>query len=162
MPKIVELGHVGLHVTDLDRMRKFYTRVLGLTVTDESTERGRVFLSSRPGFEHHELLLATGRNAPADTRLVQQLSWRVGDVAGLQELYRSLLDSEAEIMSVITHGNALAVYFLDPEKNRCEVYVHTGLSVPQPYRRDISLDGDPAAILADNERIVAESSRADS
>lgn len=156
MTEIVELGHVGLHVTDLARMREFYTKVLGLTVTDEHEGRGRVFLSSRPDFEHHELLLATGRNTPADIVLVQQLSWRVGSVPGLQAIYRRLIDAGAPIRLVITHGNALAVYFLDPENNNCEVYVHTGLDVPQPFRRDISLEGSTEELLAENRRIVAE------
>jgi catechol-2,3-dioxygenase len=157
MNHIVELGHVGLHVNDLSSMRDFYTRVLGLEVTDENAERGRVFLSSRPEFEHHELLLAVGRKTPEGTQLVQQLSWRVGTVAGLQELHSELLAENTEITAVITHGNALAVYFLDPERNLCEVYVHTGLAVPQPFRRGISLAGDPEAILAENERIVTAS-----
>lgn len=156
MTEIVELGHVGLHVTDLARMRDFYTRVLGLTVTDEHEGRGRVFLSSRPDFEHHELLLATGRNTPEGTELVQQLSWRVGSAEGLQALYHRLLKAKAEIASVITHGNALAVYFLDPEGNRCEVYVHTGLDVAQPFRHDISLAGAAEELFAENRRIVDE------
>lgn len=154
MTEIVELGHVGIHVTDLATMRDFYTRVLGLTVTDEHEGRGRVFLSSRPDFEHHELLLATGRETADGTELVQQLSWRVGSVEGLQALYRRLVDYQAEISSVITHGNALAVYFFDPEGNRCEVYVHTGLDVAQPFRHDISLDGTPDELFAENRRIV--------
>ena len=33
MPKIAELGHTGLWVNDLARMKDFYTRVVGLTVT---------------------------------------------------------------------------------------------------------------------------------
>ena len=156
MTEIVELGHVGIHVTDLPRMRAFYTTVLGLTVTDEDPGNGRVFLSSRPHFEHHELLLATGRNTPEDIVLVQQVSWRVGSIAGLQALHRRLVGAEAEIKYVITHGNALAVYFRDPENNHCEVYFHTGLDVPQPFRRGISLEGSAEELLAENRRIVDE------
>jgi catechol-2,3-dioxygenase len=156
MSEIVELGHVGIHVTDLPRMRQFYTQVLGLTVTDQREGGGSVFLSSRPGFEHHELVLAQGRSAPEDVKLVQQLSWRVGSVEGLQAVHRRLVDAEAPIKSVITHGNALAVYFRDPENNHCEVYVHTGLDVHQPFRHDISLDGSAEELLAENRRIVDE------
>ena len=34
----------------------------------------------------------------------------------------------------ITHGNALSVYFRDPEKNRVELLIDTPWYVPQPYR----------------------------
>ena len=58
------LGHVGIHVQDLEASRKFYSELLGLTVTDESPELGMVFLSAQPEVEHHELLLCGGRDAP--------------------------------------------------------------------------------------------------
>jgi catechol-2,3-dioxygenase len=161
MTEIVELGHVDIHVTDLPRMREFYTKVLGLTVTDEHEGRGSVFLSSRPGFEHHELVLAVGRDTPEDVTLVQQLSWRVGSVEGLQAIHRRLVDAGAPIKSVITHGNAFGVYFRDPENNHCEVYVHTGLDVHQPFRHDISLDSSTTEeLLAENRRIVDEAQAA--
>jgi catechol 2,3-dioxygenase-like lactoylglutathione lyase family enzyme len=66
MSGIVELGHTGVWVNDLDKMRDFYTRVLGLVVTDEDPEAGMVFLSSRPDVEHHEFVLARGRVGAPD------------------------------------------------------------------------------------------------
>ena len=43
------LGHVGISVTDMDKMLDFYTRVLGLTVTDGGGPGARgVFLSADP------------------------------------------------------------------------------------------------------------------
>jgi len=36
---VTSLGHVGIICDDFLNMRDFYTRVLGLTVTDESPER---------------------------------------------------------------------------------------------------------------------------
>jgi catechol 2,3-dioxygenase-like lactoylglutathione lyase family enzyme len=46
---IVGLGHTGLWVHDLEKMRDFYERVIGLTVTDEDDEQGIVFFSAQPG-----------------------------------------------------------------------------------------------------------------
>ena len=46
-------------------MRDFYTRVMGLTVTDEDEDLDIVFFSSRPDEEHHEFVLQSGRTAPA-------------------------------------------------------------------------------------------------
>ncbi len=37
---VVGLGHTGLWVDDLERMRDFYERVIGLTVTGEGDEQG--------------------------------------------------------------------------------------------------------------------------
>ena len=35
---VIGLGHTGLWVNDLAKMRDFYERVIGLTVTDEDDE----------------------------------------------------------------------------------------------------------------------------
>jgi catechol-2,3-dioxygenase len=152
---IAELGHTGVHVQNMDRMRDFYTRVLGLTVTDEAPELGAVFLSSRPEVEHHEFVLAKGRTAPLDAKLINQISWRVDDLASLQSLHRALLSDGAPIRMVITHGNAIGVYFTDPEGNVSEIYWRTGLDVAQPFGKPISLEGTPEAIIAENVRLVA-------
>ena len=43
---VTNLGHVGLICDDFFKMRDFYTRVIGLTVTDEDPDRGSCFLSA--------------------------------------------------------------------------------------------------------------------
>ena len=57
MALIRNLGHVGIICDDFMKMRDFYTRVMGLTVTDEDPDRGSCFLSADPENEHHELAL---------------------------------------------------------------------------------------------------------
>lgn len=153
--RIAELGHAGLHVHDLGRMRDFYERVLGLRVTDEDPELGLVFLSSRPEVEHHEFVLARGRTAPADVRLLNQISWRVKDAAALQHYQRVFEAEGVRAQYVVTHGNAIGIYFLDPEGNQLEVYWTTGLEVAQPFRKSISLEGRPEEIAARNATLVA-------
>ena len=80
-------SHMGLYATDLARMADFYTRVLGLTETD----RGRlgavelVFLSSNP-MEHHQIVLASGRPAEAGFNVINQISFRMAEFAGLREM----------------------------------------------------------------------------
>lgn len=153
---ILELGHTGLHCDDLPTMRDFYQRVLGLTVTDEDTKLGLVFLSSRPDVEHHEMVLAPGRNVPQGARLVNQISWRVDGVASLQEFERALVQYGSKIEGIVTHGNAIGIYFQDPEANKLEVYWQTDMDVPQPFRKTISLQGSVEDVLAENKRLVAE------
>jgi len=153
---IAELGHAGLHVEDLDTMRDFYARVLGLTVTDEAPDLGATFLSSRPEVEHHEMVLAKGRTAPRDIKLINQISWRVADLPSLQSLYRAVLDYGSPIRMVITHGNAIGVYFSDPEGNPNEIYWQTGIDVPQPFGKPIDLLMSAEDIIAENMRLIAE------
>lgn len=153
---IAELGHAGLHVEDLDTMRDFYARVLGLTVTDEAPDLGATFLSSRPEVEHHEMVLAKGRTAPRDIKLINQISWRVADLSSLQSLYRAVLDYGSPIRMVITHGNAIGVYFSDPEGNPNEIYWQTGIDVPQPFGKPIDLLMSAEEVIAENMRLIAE------
>ena len=65
MPAMAELGHVGIYIHDLFKMRVFHSRIMGLDITDEETqERGIVFMSSRPEEEHHEFVLMKGMDVP--------------------------------------------------------------------------------------------------
>ena len=88
MALISNLGHVGIICDDFLTMRDFYTRVLGLTVTDEDPERGSCFLSADPDNEHHELNLGQANENRPRTQNVGQVSFIVPDMAALRELNR--------------------------------------------------------------------------
>jgi catechol-2,3-dioxygenase len=153
MSGIVELGHTGLWVDDLAGMRRFYEEIVGLTVTDEDDEWGIVFLSSRPRHEHHELVLQVGRTAPIGSKQVHQISWRLADLDALLAYHRTFVANGVRIQQVVTHGNALGIYFFDPEDNRNEVYWQTDVTTSQPFRKTIDLDRAPSEILAAAERL---------
>ena len=148
MPGIDGLGHVGIHTEDLLKMRDFYTRVMGLQIADENLDRGIVFLSADPAEEHHEFVLARGRDVPKGAKVVQQISFKVGSPQDIREFHERLEAENAKIERFVSHGNALGLYFLDPEENRVEVYYKTGFPVPQPH-------GDPLSIEASNEDWLA-------
>ena len=57
MPQVTRLGHVGLFCNDLLKMRDFYSRIMGLKITDENLERGICFLSATM----HSIPLMPGR-----------------------------------------------------------------------------------------------------
>ena len=154
MPSIERLGHVGIHVTDLDRSVRFYRDLLGLTVTDEDPKAGMVFMSARPEVEHHELLLCRGRTATRDTMLVQQISFRCPSLQDVQDYYRRLRDNGVQIDMTVSHGNAIAVYFYDPDGNRCEAYWGTGLEARQPYLVGVDLDQPADTLIAEVEESV--------
>ena len=147
MAKVTSLGHVGLFVNDLQTMRDFYTRVLGMTVTDESTERGMVFLSARPGEEHHELLLMPGRTGDGDVKVVQQMSFHVDAIEDVREFHKRFVEDGVQIDSVVTHGNTASVYFRDPEDNRLEVYYSLPVEWKQPFRAELDVTQSDDDIL---------------
>jgi hypothetical protein len=56
---------------------------------------------------------------------------------------------------IVTHGNAIGIYFYDPEGNRCEVYWKTGLAAHQPFLADIDLDQPVDVVLGRVRDLVA-------
>jgi catechol-2,3-dioxygenase len=147
MPQIAELGHVGLFVNDLERSKKFYTELLGLQVTDEDAKMKMVFLSSRPDHEHHELLLCGGRDAPPGTKVVQQVSFRCPTLEDVLEYYKRFVAEEVPIQMTITHGNAVGVYFEDPDGNIAEVYWPTGIPAVQPFGQLLDFTETPDELM---------------
>lgn len=147
MSKVSSLGHVGISVTDMDKMLDFYTRVLGLTVTDGGGPGARgVFLSADPRREHHEFVLGV---RPGHHSNAQQVSFTVGSLDDLRELYHAIRDhGECTIERVVSHGIAVGCYFRDPEQNHIEVYWPTGMDYVQPVGEPVDLDRTNAEILA--------------
>ena len=56
-------------------------------------------------------------------------------------------------MRGLNHGNALSIYFADPEGNTVEVYVDTPFYVAQPHGDPLDLEKSDAEILAETEAI---------
>lgn len=153
---ILGLGHTGFWVYDLEKMRDFYERVVGLTVTDEDEEEGIVFFSAQPAVEHHEFVLQRGRTAPLGTKLPHQVSFRVDSVQTLQEYHYRFKREGIPVQQEVTHGNAYGIYFFDPEGNRCEVYLRIDRDVRQPYRKSLNLEQSVDEVNAEAERLLAE------
>ena len=134
------LSHVGIFVTNIQRMVDFYTRFLGFVVSDREARDGReiVFLTRDPR-EHHQFVVASGRPADLPFNVINQISFRVDSLHTLRELYKRLKDEPVVDLGPVTHGNALSVYFHDPEKNRVELLIDTPWYVPQPHRVPVDL-----------------------
>ena len=148
MPQISGLGHVGLYCEDLEKMRDFYGRVLGLTISDEDLERGICFLSAAPDAEHHELALVRAKEPGQKTHNVQQISFKVRGLDDVRAFYHRLRDAGMKIDRTVTHGIACSVYFYDPEDNRIELYYTTPYKIRQPLGESIDLDKPDAELLA--------------
>ncbi len=137
MAASISFSHIGIHVRDLPKMERFYTEFLELTVTDRGeldTALGRldfVFTSSDPR-EHHQLVLAAGRPESIPFNVINQISFRVENFPKLRDLYRRSAEYEVTDMRPVTHGNAVSIYFRDPEGNRIELFCDTPWYVDQP------------------------------
>ena len=146
-------SHMGIYVTDAARMEDFYTRVLGFTVTDRGPlgSTTLVFMSRDPS-EHHQIILATGRPQAQGFNPINQISFRMADFAGLREMHRRLAQERVQELSPVTHGNALSVYFRDPEGNRLELFIDTPWYVIQPLRIPMDMSLPDAELWAWAER----------
>ena len=143
---ITGLGHVGIICDDFMKMRDFYTRVIGLTITDEDPERGSCFLSAAPEHEHHELNLGQSRGpdhpdgARPKTQGLGQVSFIVPSLDDLRALHHRFQAESTLILRTVTHGISVSIYFLDPEDNVGEVYYKTGYNIRQGFSRPIDLE----------------------
>ena len=146
-------SHMGIFVTDPARMEDFYTRVLGFAVTDRGWlgSVSLVFLSRDPR-DHHQIVLAAGRPPGAGFNPINQISFRMADLAGLREMHRRLEKEGVKELAPVSHGNALSVYFKDPEGNRIELFIDTPWYVEQPVRVPIDMKLSEAEIWAWAER----------
>jgi catechol 2,3-dioxygenase-like lactoylglutathione lyase family enzyme len=134
------LSHFGMFVTDINRMVDFYTRFLGFAVSDRGPNpNGEIVFMTRDPREHHQLVMASGRPKDLQFNVINQISLRVDSLGTLREFYLGLKDEPVEILGPISHGNAVSVYFRDPEGNRVELLIDTPWYVPQPHRLPVDI-----------------------
>lgn len=151
----VSWSHCVLRVRDLDAMVAFYCDALGFRVADRGPlgpDTEIVFLSGSSS-DHHQMALATGRG-PEDATSLEHNAFRVeslDDVKGMVDWVAA--DERTGKGAAVTHGNAISVYFSDPEGNGIEVFCDTPWHVKQPQIRgwdpSKSVDEILAAVEAD-------------
>lgn len=153
-------SHMGLSVKDVPTMERFYTRVLGFTVTDRGEAGGMklVFLSRSP-LDHHQIVLASGRppELPANTANAQfgpsinQISFKMGSLTDLREMRARLLENGGGSLFPANHGVAWSIYAHDPEGNNLEFFVDTDWYFPQPFLLPLDLSHTDDEIRAETE-----------
>ena len=149
-------SHMGFYVRDLERMARFYKDVMCFFETDQG-DLGPVQLKffSRDPTEHHQLVLATGRPADLAFSVINQISMRVPDLATLREV-RDRVNADPDVSDLVcaTHGNAISIYFRDPEGNRLEVFMDTPWYCEQPLREPVDLDQNDDIVMAQSETLA--------
>ncbi len=155
-PGSLSFSHMGFYVRDLERMARFYKDVMCFTETDRG-DLGPVqlvFLSRDPA-EHHQVVLASGRPADLSFSVINQISLRVPDLATLREVKRRVsADPGVTELVTATHGNAVSIYFRDPEGNRLEVFMDMPWYCEQPLREPIDIDQSDEAVMAQAEALA--------
>jgi catechol 2,3-dioxygenase len=120
----VDIGHVHLKVSDLERALDFYSGVLGFEVMARYGEEA-AFISA--GGYHHHLGLNTWESkggsppAPGTTGLFHT-AIRYPDRRALAEAVRRVIDAGVAIDGASDHGVSEAVYLRDPDSNGIELY----------------------------------------
>jgi catechol-2,3-dioxygenase len=147
---------MGLYVRDPHSMASYYETVLGFTITDSGLlgTVPLIFLSRDPA-EHHQIILAGGKPEGMNFNAINQISFRVQGLDVLRAV-KALAEQDPGTteMLCVTHGNAISIYFRDPEGNRIEAFVDTPWYCEQPLREIIDLNDDDAMIFAQSEKIA--------
>lgn len=122
-PKI-DIGHVHLKVSDLDRAIAFYHGVLGFDVTQRYGSQA-AFLSA--GGYHHHIGLNTwqskgGSPPPLGSTGLFHVAIRYPDQPSLADAVKRLRDHQIPIDGTADHGVSLAIYLRDPDQNGVELY----------------------------------------
>lgn len=120
----VDVGHVHLKVSDLERSIRFYSEVLGFELTQRYGTQA-AFLSA--GGYHHHIGLNTwesrGGPAPAaGTTGLFHVAFRYPDRASLATALRRLTEHGVHLDGASDHGVSEALYLHDPDGNGIELY----------------------------------------
>jgi catechol 2,3-dioxygenase len=148
--RVKKLGHVVLRVSDIERSTRFWTDVLGFSVSDRN-EHGMVFL--RNAADHHTIALAPAAEhaglPPKQQVGFDHLALEVGSVRELLAIRDFLRQQGVPIVFEGRRGPGSnpGVEFLDPDGFMIELYAHMdqigddGRSrPPDQWRRARSLD----------------------
>ncbi len=124
--QLKKIGHVAMRVTDGERAKAFYTKVLGFKVSEEDPVHGGIFMTM--GDDFHTLDLSVVAD-PKDARLPDRSSLGVSHVAfqvpsyqALREAYTTLIENNVVVDHATDHMNQRSLYFADPDGNRLEIY----------------------------------------
>jgi catechol 2,3-dioxygenase len=119
----VDLSHVHLKVSDLDRALEFWHGVLGFEVMTRIGDQA-AFLSA--GGYHHHIGLNTweskgGSPPPPGTTGLFHVAIRYPDRPTLARAVRRVLDAGIQLSGASDHGVSEALYLRDPDGNGVEL-----------------------------------------
>jgi catechol 2,3-dioxygenase len=120
----VDIGHVHLKVSDIDRSLEFYCGVLGFEVQQRLGDQA-AFISA--GGYHHHIGLNTWESAgapppPRNSTGLYHFAIRYPTRAALADALRRLGEAGVPVSGASDHGVSEAIYLSDPDENGIELY----------------------------------------
>jgi catechol 2,3-dioxygenase len=120
----VDIGHVHLKVSEIDRALDFYCGVLGFELQGRMGDQA-AFISA--GGYHHHIGLNTwqsrgGSPPPPGTTGLFHFAIRYPTRRSLAEAVTRLRDARVAIDGASDHGVSEAIYLRDPDENGIELY----------------------------------------
>jgi catechol 2,3-dioxygenase len=120
----VDIGHVHLKVSDIDRALAFYVGVLGF---EEQARIGDQAAFISAGGYHHHIGLNTweskgGEPPPPGTTGLYHFAIRYPTRRALAEALRRLGEAGIPLHGASDHGVSEALYLADPDQNGVELY----------------------------------------
>jgi catechol 2,3-dioxygenase-like lactoylglutathione lyase family enzyme len=124
--RINKIGHVVLHVHDIERSTQFYTEILGFKISDiyanNELPGGAVFL--RCNADHHGIALFQAKGDPMPGHGMNHVAF---EVSSLDEVVRLRDHLRKHNVEIDFHGRRragvqIAVEFRDPDGHRLEIY----------------------------------------
>jgi len=120
----VDIGHVHLKVSDIERAVAFYCDVLGFEVQQRWGEDA-AFISA--GGYHHHIGLNTWESKgapppPRGTTGLYHVAIRYPDRKTLADALRRLVEAGVALDGASDHGVSVALYLRDPDENGVELY----------------------------------------
>jgi catechol 2,3-dioxygenase len=120
----VDIGHVHLKVSDIERSLRFYRDVLGF---EEMARYGdqAVFISA--GGYHHHIGLNTweskgGSPPPPGTTGLYHVAIRYPSRQALANALKAVVEAGVPLSGASDHGVSEAIYLKDPDSNGIELY----------------------------------------
>jgi catechol-2,3-dioxygenase len=128
----LQTGHVALNVSDLERSKAFYQRLLGLSVARESTdaERRWAFLG-RDGKLLLTLFQQSSGQFSTQTPGLHHLAFQVADMDQVRAAESIAHELNAPFFheSIVAHSEGSSsggIFFADPDGIRLEIYAPDG------------------------------------
>lgn len=129
---VVQTGHVGLNVSDLDRSKRFYQDVFGFKVAGESHEQSRRFVFLGEGNRVVLTLWQQGegrfeKHLPG----LHHLSFQVPAIEDVKDAEQRLRALNVAFIydGIVPHSEGAqsgGIFFEDPDGIRLEIYAPTG------------------------------------
>jgi catechol 2,3-dioxygenase len=120
----VDIGHVHLKVSDIDRALGFYRDVLGF---EEMARMGDQAAFISAGGYHHHIGLNTwesrgGSPPPPGSTGLYHTAIRYPTRTALAKAVRRVVDAGIQLTGASDHGVSEAIYLNDPDRNGVELY----------------------------------------